>query len=638
MQKKSINVPKEYLYLSEWRDFYAELPPGHIILNKSICGCGCTNFFLTNGTPTILVSPRRRLIESKLNDPRTATNLFYFDRSVKGSTVSITIDELRRYLQSCQGTPWTNPKVPKIMVTYDSLVIVIDTLREWGLMDHFEIVVDEFTCIFTDVKMKGFTEINLLHRLNTLSNRIVYISATPLKELYLQMLDEFKYMPVVNLEWDPSRIESVNIYYDKMTSCAAAFEKIYNDYKKNGYFKTKIIDGLTHYSIEGVFFLNSVRDIVNIIKKCDLTPRDVLVICADEEKNRAALRKVGFKVGSVPGKNDYQLLNKPFTFVTKCSFEGTDFFSDNSTTFIFSDCNRENLTLDISIDLPQIAGRCRSRNNVFRNDIYYYYKNINSEQFDAEAMTQEIFNKRKNTEYLVNTLSGANVDALKNKLLVAQKVEKYSNDYLDVEIVDGSAKPVCNDLAYVADLRAVEIKSQQYTNSYKMVSYMKDAGFNASHEHAQVNQQFTMFMTLFMADNYFQRRMELYVNAVEHNPVLLEMIENTSAIPLEYKHYYRELGAERIRRCAYIEANLRRELEDLSKWGDVSLDLEEGRTYSNTEIKTMLQAEYDRLGMNKTAKATDIVRHLNNVVSTRYIDECGKKQNGYKLLNKKLKI
>lgn len=632
MKNITIQVPIECQYLSDWLEFEGYLPNGHIILNKDICGCGCTDFFLTNGTPMILVSPRRRLIESKMKDPRTR-GAFYFDRSVKSESVDETIDKLMQYLQSCQPSPFTQEvAVPKIMVTYDSLMIVVDTLDKWGLLEHFTIIVDEFTCIFTDVKMKGFTEINLLHRLNTLSNRIVYISATPLKELYLQMLDEFKYMPVVNLEWDPSRIESVNIYYDKMTSCAAAFETIYNDYKKNGYFKTKIIDGLTHYSTEGVFFLNSVRDIVNIIKKCHLTPKDVLVICADEEKNRAALRKVGFKVGSVPGKNDYQLLNRPFTFVTKCSFEGTDFFSDNSTTFIFSDCNRENLTLDISIDLPQIAGRCRSRNNVFRNDIYYYYKNINSEQFDAKAMTQEIFNKRKNTEYLVNTLSGANVDALKNKLLVAQKVEKYSNDYLDVEIVDGSAKPVCNDLAYVADLRAVEIKSQQYTNSYKMVSYMKDAGFNASHQHAQVNQQFTMFMTLFMADNYFQRRMELYVNAVEHNPVLLEMIENTSAIPLEYKHYYRELGAERIRRCAYIEANLRRELEDLSKWGDVSLDLEEGRTYSNAEIKTMLQAEYDRLGMNKTAKATDIVRHLNNVVSTRYIDECGKKQNGYKLL------
>lgn len=635
MNEISIKVPLDCQYLSDWREFENCLPNGRIILNKDICGCGCTDYFLTNDSPVILVSPRRRLIESKLNDPRTS-GAFYFDRSVKSESVDETIDKLMQYLQSCQPSPFTQEvAVPKIMVTYDSLVIVVDTLYKWGLLEHFTIIVDEFTCIFTDVKMKGFTEINLLHLLNRLSNRIVYISATPLKELYLQMLDEFKYMPVVNLEWDPSRIESVNIYYDKMTSCAAAFEKIYNDYKKNGYFKTKIIDGLTHYSIEGVFFLNSVRDIVNIIKKCDLTPRDVLVICADEEKNRAALRKVGFKVASVPGKNDYQLLNRPFTFVTKCSFEGTDFFSDNSTTFIFSDCNRDNMTLDISIDLPQIAGRCRSRNNVFRNDIYYYYKNINSEQFDAEAMTQEVFNKRKNTEYLVNTLSGANVDALKNKLLVAQKVEKYSNDYLDVETVNGSAKPVCNDLAYVADLRAIEIKSQQYTNSYKMVSYMKDAGFNASHQHAQVNQQFTMFMTLFMADNYFQRRMELYVDAVEHNPVLLEMIENTSAIPLEYKQYYRELGAERIRRCAYIEANLRRELEDLSKWGDVSLDLEEGRTYSNAEIKTMLQAEYDRLGMNKTAKATDIVRHLNNVVSTRYIDECGKKQNGYKLLKQK---
>ena len=137
MKNITIQVPIECQYLSDWLEFEGYLPNGHIILNKDICGCGCTDHFLTNDSPVILVSPRRRLIESKLNDPRTATNLFYFDRSVKGSTVSITIDELRRYLQSCQGTPWTNPKVPKIMVTYDSLVIVIDTLREWGLMDHF---------------------------------------------------------------------------------------------------------------------------------------------------------------------------------------------------------------------------------------------------------------------------------------------------------------------------------------------------------------------------------------------------------------------------------------------------------------------------------------------------------------------
>ena len=631
MKEIKIKVPVDCEYLSMWKDFDTFLPPGHIILNKEICGCGCTDYYLTNDSPVILVSPRRRLIESKLNDPRTASNLFYFDRSAKGSTVNVTIDELRRYLQGCQETPWTDSKVPKIMVTYDSMGVVIDYLHDWGVLDQFMIVVDEFTCIFTDVKLKGFTEINLLHRLNTLPNRIVYISATPLKDLYLQMLDEFEHMPIVNLEWDPSRIESANIYYSKMTSCAAAFEKIYNGYKNNGYFKTKIVNGFTYYSTEGVFFLNSVRDIVNIIRKCRLTPREALIICADEDKNRAALRKVGFRVGSVPGKNDYQLLNKPFTFVTKCSFEGTDFFSDNSTTFIFSDCNRDNMTLDISIDLPQIAGRCRSRNNVFRNDIYYYYKNTDTEQIDVKMMTQEIFNKKQDTEYLVNTLSGANVDALKNKLLVVQKVEKYSNDYLDVEIAaDGSAVTVCNNLAFVADLRAIEIKSQQYTNTYKMASYMKSAGFNASHQQTQVDQLFNMFMTQFMADNNFQRKMQVYVDAVEHNPVLLEMIENTSAIPLEYKQYYHELGAERIRRCAYIEANLRRELDNLNQYSNVKLPLEVGKVYSNAEIKSMIQAEYNRIGMNKTAKATDIEMFA-DVVPKKFTNN-NQRNNGYKII------
>ena len=79
--------------------------------------------------------------------------------------------------------------------------------------------------------------------------------------------------------------------------------------------------------------------------------------------------------------------------------------------------------------------------NCKRKYIYYYYKNTDTEQIDVKTMTQEVFNKKQDTEYLVNTLSGANVDALKNKLLVAQKVEKYSNDYLDVEIAaDGSAE------------------------------------------------------------------------------------------------------------------------------------------------------------------------------------------------------
>jgi hypothetical protein len=54
--------------------------------------------------------------------------------------------------------------------------------------------------------------------------------------------------------------------------------------------------------------------------------------------------------------------------------------------------------------------------------------------------------------------------------------------------------------------------------------------------------------------------------------------------------------------------------------------------YSNAAIKKMIQAEYDRLGMNATAKATEITKYVPDVIPARYTDENGKKQNGYKLI------
>ena len=440
MKEIKIKVPTEYEYLSMWSGFDEVLPQGHIILNKSICGCGCTDYFLTSGTPTILVSPRKRLIESKMNDPRTYM-AFYYDRS-KGNSLDETNNELRCYLDTCGEQPFGGGfKVPKLMVTYDSTVNMIEKLTEWGVIGRFEIIVDEFTCIFSDVKMKGFTEINLLHWLNRLPNRIVYISATPLKEFYLDILDEFKCMPYVTLEWDLLRIEKVMIHTAKMVSTISEFGKIFKYYKKNRFFNSKIVNGTTHFSKEGVFFLNSVRDIVAIINKFGLTTDDTMVICADDDRNRSALKKVGFKIGNVPGKIDYILNNKTFTFVTRCSFEGSDFYSENSTTYVFSDCNRDNLALDISIDLPQIAGRCRTRENVFRNEIYYYYKNSDAENFNEKEVAKICVEKKTVTEERVKQLSNINDPGILRKLSNAQKVEKYDIDYLDfVMLGDGSAQ------------------------------------------------------------------------------------------------------------------------------------------------------------------------------------------------------
>ena len=631
-----IEVPKEYQYLSDWTDFDSIMPPGHIILNKSICGCGCTDYYLTNDLPVILVSPRIALITSKLKGSRTAGKLFYFDRS-NGGDVSDTITAMGDYLSFCGGNPFGGQLlVPKIMVTYDSLHYVVDALTNWNLMDRFTIVVDEFTCIFTDVKFKGSVEVNLLHQLETLPNRTVYISATPLKDAYLSVLGQFQNLPYVTLQWDPSRVETVNVYYSKMTSPVSAIGQIIKDYRRSGVFKSKNVGGQRLDSTEAVFFLNSVEDIVRIIRKYTLTPAETMVICADTASNWARLKRIGFSIGTVPNETEYTTLNKPFMFVTKCSFEGTDFYSDSSTSYVFADCHWDNLALDISIDLPQIAGRCRSKNNPFRKEIFYYYKHKNSDlegQMNLNELLQHYADKRADSIQQVSELQNVTHKGHKDRILQAQEKNHYTIDYVDaIDNPDGTWSAVCNELAYVADVRAAEIKANQYQSTYQMLSFMRENGFVPKDQNAQHEKLFTQFMALFDQDGNFERRMKLMIDTINYYPCLEDLIDQAPVIPYEYKEYYHELGPDRIKACGYIEANLKRELENVRRASMINIQLEPDVVYSNAAIKKMIQAEYDRLGMNATAKATEITKYVPDVIPARYTDENGKKQNGYKLI------
>ena len=152
---------------------------------------------------------------------------------------------------------------------------------------------------------------------------------------------------------------------------------------------------------------------------------------------------------------------------------------------------------------------------------------------------------------------------------------KYTKDYLDVDDYTGTCRAVCNDLAFIADLRAVEIKMMQYRGSYQMMRCMRNNGFNATHQFSQAEKLYKQFCQEFFADANFQRRMKLYIDTVQCYPELLPMIEEASVIPIEFKQYYRGLGAERIRRSGYVESILRKHLEDASKFSSVNITLEQ---------------------------------------------------------------
>ena len=116
------------------------------------------------------------------------------------------------------------------------------------------------------------------------------------------------------------------------------------------------MEGVKMYSKECVIFLNSVTNILDIIKKTGLSPDDVNIIVGNSAENDAQIGKLGdgFIRGRIPLNGEK---NKMFTFCTSTAFAGCDFYSDCATSFVISDGKRINTTIDISTDLVQIAGR-----------------------------------------------------------------------------------------------------------------------------------------------------------------------------------------------------------------------------------------------------------------------------------------
>jgi len=109
------------------------------------------------------------------------------------------------------------------------------------------------------------------------------------------------------------------------------------------------VNGERIYSKECVIFLNSVNNIVNIIKQTELKPEEVNIIVGNSEDNDRQIARIGegFKRGRIPLKGE---THKKFTFCTSTAYAGCDFYSTNAATFVISDCNRPNTAVDIATD------------------------------------------------------------------------------------------------------------------------------------------------------------------------------------------------------------------------------------------------------------------------------------------------
>ena len=621
MHKITLNVPEGIRYLSEWHDLWNTLLPEgqHYILNKRICGCGATEAYLRSGRKVILASPRKHLLYNKYSQ-HLSDNLHlyryqgdkkrYFENT--GNTekdIFAFNNELGRYLQSGGR---------KILTTYDSLGKIQEVLISSGeCLQEWTVVVDEFQSMFCDCQYKATTEYEFSMILGMFST-VVYLSATPFLESYLDMTGQFGGLTVYELLWpaNMTQIPEVEVIRSrKSVACLCA--RLVDDYRKgNG--KAIMVDGGKFIAGEAVFYINSISEIKKIILENNIRPEEANIICSSKPENIRKLdelsQKTGmkFRIGDIPQRGEP---HKMFTFCTSTVYIGADFYSTNAYSYIFANPRISSMTVDVSVDLQQIIGRQRLEENPFRNSATLYF-NTRESRVDRQALEEAVREKKEKTQRQIKNYV---VVPYKNEMLqmMEETIRKYGHKDHYCCIVRDSNGRVCvveNEILEIADRRAWEVTNMIYNNDFSMYRALK-AGVNVTKAADSNNPEIQRIFTEWNMDNRFDRKARMYCDLHENAPLLLE---ECNFIERKYKDYYDTLGREGFKSSHWREDYIKQALAPVPMKllprneiaGRLMNVLKAGGEYTKSEVKEILRGIYHELGIQGKPSASDITGYL----------------------------
>ena len=683
MKKTEVIVPKGIRYLSEWKEF--DLPDYPVIIDKKLTGCGFTEYGINCDKNVIICSPRIILLENK--ESQHQGDLFYVKNDLeKTLNIDSSADELmgdnseditkiveemakesgldiesetanyyknlrmnilHYYLhRQSQGLPC------KFIVTYDSFRHVKEALIGAGVFEEFYIIIDEFQSIFTDSRFKSTTEIGFLNQISGIQ-KVCYVSATPMIEEYLDRLDEFKDLPFIELDWkteDPGRVVSPQLIARPCASILKAIKPIIDSYLDGNFSKYTYRDesGLIHEieSKELVIYVNSVKNICDIIKKFKLTVDNTNVLCSRTTINRRKVKKAfGTRgkvdvLGSVPRKGEN---HKMFTLCTRTVYLGADFYSTCARSVILSDSNIDSLAVDISLDLPQILGRQRLDENPWKTRAEFFFKVTKGEKKRTKEEFDAIIEQKLNNSYIqLRTYDRLDTEEEKrviaNVYEAATKSSKYSDGYIAVDIKTGTKRPVLNQLVMIAEQRAFDVQQIDYKDRFAVFSALNREGNVDGLLHIEpLLCQFDIYTT-------FPDKLKYLCSLSEENKVDSATFDILlDQVPIEYKNYIQVFGTVRLRAFSYrkslIEEEYQRlfttQVEDNSLKELIYSTFEVGKRYKKSDIKQLIGSIYAQLGIKTTPKA-NILEDYFEIKSILINDPTTKKRDsGFEIIKRR---
>lgn len=620
MNKITLNVPAGIKYLSEWKELWNLLPMNqHYILNKRICGCGATEAYIGSDRKVILASPRKQLIYNKYSQ-HLSDNLHlyryqgnrekYFEsKSYSEKDVFAFNDELSKYIKSGGK---------KILTTYDSLRKIKEVLVADGEdLDEWTVVVDEFQAMFYDCQFKPTTEYEFGQILGAFST-VVYLSATPFLESYLDMTRQFKDMTFYELLWPESMMQIPKVEVIKSKKSVFKLCSELTGKYREGKGNSTVVDGKEFVAKEAVFYINDVSVIKNIIKKNGLKADEVNIICSSKSENIKKLNELSretgekFMIGDIPGKGEP---HKMFTFCTSTVYIGADFYSTNAYSYIFANPLVKSMTVDVSVDLQQIIGRQRLDTNPFRNTATLYF-NTRKSKVTEEELENSIKEKKDKTKKQID-----NFNAVPNKDEQLQMMENtirqqgHKEHYCCIiKDADNNVRIVENEILEISERRAWEVTNRIYNNDFSMCRALR-VGAVVTKSSGSDDPEVQRIFKEWNLDNQFPRKARLYCDLYDNFP---ELLEDCTFIEGKYKKYHDALGKEGFEALCWREDYIRQAIEptpfDKLPKDQIAVKLIDAlktdKTYTKSEVKDLLQGIYKELNIAGKPSASDISEYL----------------------------
>ena len=630
--KQVVPSGRDIKYISEWQEY--KIPIGHCIVDKGVTGCGYTEYTLTNNLPTVLCSPRKLLLENKSEQHQGDINILYLKNEITDiKSIHELKNKIRNHIFLCD-----EENLPiKFLVTYDSSHYIIDILKELNLLSDFYFIIDEFQSIFLDAFFKSEVENDFVEYLQDCPN-VLYLSATPMLDKYLEKVDEFKDLPFFQIDWSETGVvENIIIQRKFSTALTTDCIKIVNQYLSGKFPSTFTSDNKIVFSKEAVFYFNSISDIIRVINKTGLTSDQVNIICADDKENKDKLSKIGHSIGKIPLKDE---TNKMFTFCTKTAYIGSDFYSNCASSYVFADPNIKSLALDISLDLPQIVGRQRNRENPLKNNIIIFYRTIRKTEMESYDLFLEKQKQRKDaTQKLLDFYEKGTpgeqkeyVRKLKNDI----KTSKYEDDYVSISKKTG--KPVYNSFIEISQERGWEVSQKDYQDKISVTKSLESLTSNISEYQSDLEKEVQDFLdNKFYSTGIFREKMKMYCEFMdkyqgnkEVSDIIYYKIKNS-----DFRKYYNFYGTSGCSAKKYQKENLELGMVDISKESELSFAVYQkfqiNSKYTLKEIKSVLQDIYRDLGITSKPKATDLDKYF-SLTKIKFSDTItGKRIHGYLL-------